>query len=99
MLAFTDKRIYLSDSLQLSPGRLADDIRTHAGHAQRAAAALWSHDPSAWSSDAATQKNIANRLGWLRSPGLMADSMDRLRTFAAGVRNDGISDVVLLGMG
>jgi glucose-6-phosphate isomerase len=99
MLAFTEKRSYLSDSLQLSPGRLADDVRAQAEAAQRAVAALWRHDPSAWSPDRETQKKIANRLGWLRSPALMADSIPRLREFADAVRRDGITDVVLLGMG
>ena len=42
---------------------------------------------------------IANRLGWLDSPALMADSIDRLRAFADGVKRDGFTDVVLLGMG
>jgi glucose-6-phosphate isomerase len=99
MLAFTDKRAHLSDSLQLIPGPLDNDMRAQAEKAQRAATALWRHDPAAWTSDPATAKKIADRLGWLRSPALMADSVDRLREFAAGVKDDGITDVVLLGMG
>jgi glucose-6-phosphate isomerase len=99
MLAFTDKRSYLSDSVQLNPRKLADDIRAHADNAQRAIEALWRHDPSAWTSDPATAKKIVDRLGWLRSPALMADSIHRLREFANGVKSDGFSDVVLLGMG
>jgi glucose-6-phosphate isomerase len=35
----------------------------------------------------------------MSSPVLMADSIDRLRTFAARVKADGFTDVVLLGMG
>src|SRR5262245_8932001 len=99
MLAFTDKRSYLSDSLRLSLGRLADQTRSQADRTQRTAAALWRHDPSAWSTDTTTQKKIADRLGWLRSPALMADSIHRLRAFADAVKNDGTTDVVLLGMG
>ena len=64
-----------------------------------AAAALWRRDPSLWSDDPATQQKIANRLGWLNSPALMADSLERLRTFASGVQRDGFTHVVLLGMG
>ena len=45
------------------------------------------------------QKTITNRLGWLASPQLMAESADRVRKFADGVRTDGFTDVVLLGMG
>src|SRR5262245_12819469 len=99
MLAFTDKRPYLNESLQLSAGSLGPEIRALADKAQRAAAALWQHDPAAWTSDAATARKIADRLGWLRSPALMADTIQRLREFATGVKNDGITDVVLLGMG
>ena len=99
MLAFIDKRTDLSESLQLSLGRLGDDVEAQADDAQRAATAMWRDDPSAWSSDPQTQKTIADRLGWLRSPALMADSMNRLREFAAAVRRDGFTDVVLLGMG
>ena len=61
--------------------------------------ALWHRDPSVWSDDPAVQQKIANRLGWLSSPALMADSLERLRTFAEGVQRDGFTDVVLLGMG
>ena len=35
----------------------------------------------------------------MSSPMLMADSIDRLQTFAAGIKRDGFTDVVLLGMG
>ncbi len=45
------------------------------------------------------RQKIANRLGWLESPGLMAASIDRIKTFADAVRRDGFTDVVLLGMG
>src|SRR5262245_32067361 len=99
MLAFTDKPSYLSESLQLNPGPLGDAVGAAADKAQRAAAALWRHDPSAWTLDAATAKKIADRLGWLRSPALMADSIDRLREFADAVKRDRFTDVVLLGMG
>jgi glucose-6-phosphate isomerase len=52
-----------------------------------------------WTSDAAVQRSIANRLGWLSAPALMADSLPRLQEFASAVRRDGMTDVVLLGMG
>src|SRR5919204_549683 len=65
----------------------------------RAAAGLWRRDPSVWSGEAAVQEKIANRLGWMTSPHLMAEHIDRLLTFASRVRDDGFTDVVLLGMG
>jgi len=99
MLASTDKRAYLQDSLHLAPGPLADLMHAGAGAALRAAVGIWSRDPSAWSADPAVQKKIADRLGWMSSPQLMAAAIPRLRTFADTVKREGISDVVLLGMG
>jgi glucose-6-phosphate isomerase len=85
--------------LRAFPGTLADALTNHRRIVEGAAAALWRRDPSLWSDDPATQLKIANRLGWLSSPALMADSLERLRTFAAGVWRDGFTHVVLLGMG
>src|SRR2546427_8943251 len=99
MLTFTNRRAYLTDSLHLTPGPLAGAISANADAAQRAVAGLWRRDPSVWSTDPATQKKIAARLGWMSSPQLMAESIPRLRTFADAVRRDGVRDVVLLGMG
>src|SRR5437016_5173863 len=93
------KRARLQSSLRLTPGLLAGTLSASVDTAARAAAGLWKHDPSAWSADPAVQKLIADRLGWMTSPALMADSIDRLQTFAADVRRDGFTDVVLLGMG
>ena len=98
-LDVTAKRARLQNSLQLSPGTLAATLRSAVAPAERAAAALWSGDGSAWTSDPAAQQDIARWMGWMRSPALMAESLDRLLTFAERVKRDGITDVVLLGMG
>lgn len=89
----------LHDTLRLSAGPLSEAFNAAAPAAERAAAGLWRRDPATWSADAAVQKKIANRLGWLSAPALMAASVDRLRAFADGVKRDGFTDVVLLGMG
>ena len=60
---------------------------------------LWAKRAEIWSADAAEQKRIAQRLGWLESPEVMAKALPRLRRFSAEVRRDGIKQVVLLGMG
>ena len=65
----------------------------------RFATALWSHEPAIWSSDAAVQQRIGQRLGWLHALEVVASDLDRLRGFAEGVRTGGFTDVVLLGMG
>lgn len=89
----------LENSFSLSPGPLAYAFRSHEGAAERAATGLWQHDPSVWSHDPAVQEKIANRLGWLTSPLVMADSLTRLQDFARTIKEDRFSDVVLLGMG
>ncbi len=94
-----DKVARLQGSLRWSPGPLTETFNANVEAAARAAAGLWRRDASIWSGDAATQKKISNRLGWLDSPALMAGSIARLNAFAAQVRRDGITDVVLLGMG
>jgi glucose-6-phosphate isomerase len=52
-----------------------------------------------WSRDPDLQHEIGKWLGWMNSPMLMADSIDRLQTFAASIKRNGFTDVVLLGMG
>ncbi|MGE0450332.1 MAG: glucose-6-phosphate isomerase [Vicinamibacterales bacterium] len=84
---------------RLSAGALANAIESHRGRAMRAAIGLWNKDASTWSTDPAVQGKIANRLGWLASPALMADAVGRITEFAGGIRRDGFTDVVLLGMG
>jgi glucose-6-phosphate isomerase len=92
------KRARLNNSLHLSP-RLAEAVASSTPAAERAAAALWRGESSAWGGDAAVQKEIADRLGWMQSPMLMADSIPRLRSFADSIKRTGFTDVVLLGMG
>jgi transaldolase / glucose-6-phosphate isomerase len=92
------KRARLHNSLHLSPG-LAEAVASSTALAERAASGVWRSTPSVWSRDEAAQKEIADRLGWMNSPLLMADSIDRLQTFAASIRRNGFTDVVLLGMG
>ena len=60
---------------------------------------LWAEDARLWSDTPAVQATIANRLGWLGAPITMRAHVADLKVFAASVRADGITDVVLLGMG
>jgi glucose-6-phosphate isomerase len=93
------KRARLQQSLHLTPGPLTDILSASTPDAERAAGAVWRREPSAWSDDAQVQRKIRDRLGWMSSPMLMADSLDRLAAFAASVQRDAFTDVVLLGMG
>lgn len=83
----------------LVPGPLATTLAGHSDAAVQAGRGLFAKDTATWSSDPAVQEKIANRLGWLSSPALMAESAGRVKAFADGVRRDGFTDVVLLGMG
>ena len=60
---------------------------------------LWARDASLWSGDAAAQASIRGRLGWLTAPAAMRERLGELGSFVASVRRDGLTDVVLLGMG
>jgi glucose-6-phosphate isomerase len=93
------RRARLQDSFRFAPGPLGDIVSSHTAAAERASAGIWRREPSVWSADPSVQEKIANRLGWLSSPLLMADSLHRVQTFADGVKRDGFTDVVLLGMG
>ena len=63
------------------------------------ARALWERRLDVWTDDPATQQKIANRLGWLSALDVVEPLADRLRAIAHSIRDDGFSDIVLLGMG
>jgi glucose-6-phosphate isomerase len=68
----------------------------------RAASRLWAHDASLVSGpspDPEVARSVATRLGWLQAPEAMAGQIDHLHTFARNVRQNGLTDVFLLGMG
>jgi ribose 5-phosphate isomerase B len=64
-----------------------------------AGARLWQKDARLWSDSPATQASIVNRLGWLDAPVAMTAAVGDLTAFAADVRREGITEIVLLGMG
>ena len=99
MLDVSAKRVRLHESLRLSPGRIGDAMQAASDSAERAAAGIWRREPSVWSTDPSVHEKIANRLGWMTSPPLMANAVPRLLEFAERVKRDGFTDVVLLGMG
>ncbi|MFC2169265.1 hypothetical protein ACFLRM_01690 [Acidobacteriota bacterium] len=58
---------------------------------------LWAKDPELWFSSSVPE--ITDRLGWLRLPEIMGGSVEKFFRFTEGVKDDGITHVVLLGMG
>jgi glucose-6-phosphate isomerase len=93
------KRARLQKSFQLSAGPIDHAWTATTEAAARAVAGLWRRDTALWSGDPKVQQTIANRLGWLSSPALMADVLPRLEAFAGSIRTAGFTDVILLGMG
>ncbi len=63
---------------------------------QQIMARLWAHDHTVWKPEPA---EITNRLGWLHIAEVMSDNLDRLKSLAGGVRSDGYTHALLLGMG
>lgn len=61
--------------------------------------ALWARRLDLWSADAAVQRKVSDRLGWLDAPTTMRTHVHRLRVFAESVRQTSFTDVILLGMG
>jgi transaldolase/glucose-6-phosphate isomerase len=57
---------------------------------------IWAHDHTVWKPEPAA---ITNRLGWLRSPEVMGDSVKRMEELTDAVRSDGYTHALLLGMG
>ena len=93
------ERSALRPGFSIAPHPLLQTLSRDAGRASQIADALWRCDPAGWSTDSVVREKIANRLGWLTAPPLMAASLDRLRATADDVRQNGFTDVVLLGMG
>jgi transaldolase/glucose-6-phosphate isomerase len=60
---------------------------------------IWDRDVTVWKEEAEHQVIISNALGWLNIAEAMLGQVDRLKTFADAVRDDGFKHVVLLGMG
>ena len=84
-----------------SLGTLADPVKRRVASlvADNVPVRLWSHDPLLWTSDQAGQAEVRNRLGWLDLPNSSRTALKEIRAFAAQVYADGLTHVLLLGMG
>ncbi len=56
-------------------------------------------DVRLWKDDPAHQASIKNRLGWLKAPEWILGKLYEIDRFCEKVKQDGIKDIVLLGMG
>ncbi len=57
---------------------------------------MWGGDYTLWRPE---PKEISNRLGWLKAPGAMKACIAEIEDFAGDVRQSGLRDAVILGMG
>ena len=62
-------------------------------------ARIWSHDPTLWASDPASQAEVKIRLGWLDSPVTSRAALTEIQAFADEVHKEGIKKFLVLGMG
>jgi transaldolase / glucose-6-phosphate isomerase len=81
------------------PAELEGPIAERAQAAERedVARRVWSKDESLWGGPGVPE--VADRLGWLTVVDSMLEHAPELREFADGVKVDGFTDAVLLGMG
>lgn len=63
---------------------------------KRVISRIWAHDHTVWKPEPTA---ITNRLGWLHSPEMMGDSIQRLETLVDAVHDSGYTHALLLGMG
>ena len=88
----------MSIESQLPAGLQAPvDERLQAAAKEQVVARLWDRDGTLWAPGGTPE--VTDRLGWLDIAERLANEVDDLRAFAAEVRDAGITDAVLLGMG
>jgi glucose-6-phosphate isomerase len=80
---------------ELEP-KIAERVKRAAD--EKVAQRVWQHDPTLWGGDKDTPE-LSDRLGWLTISESMLEHADELDEFARSARDDGLTDVVLLGMG
>ncbi len=75
-----------------------EDILARA-RSERFAQRVWLKDAAFWKPNPAEQSEITDRLGWLTVSDTMRDTLPRLTDLRDGLRANGITSAVLLGMG
>lgn len=93
--------VFLGLPFRAAPGVLSDTYARLIARLDELgfADALWARRLDVWTSDAATQEKIRNRLGWLTAIDAVTPRLPRLLALTDAVRAAGYADVVLLGMG
>jgi transaldolase/glucose-6-phosphate isomerase len=89
------------DPQYLSAGKFHDTVekRMKKMQTENFAKRLWRKDASLWKKDEESKKMIHDALGWLHSAEKMLDDVPQLQQFASGVKEEGFTHVVHMGMG
>jgi len=87
----------VDQSFSLGEHQPAFDARLAAWKKMKFSRRLWSKDDSLWADRPLTE--ITNRMGWLNLPELQHEKLEMFASFAAEVKAEGCTHVVLLGMG
>lgn len=80
----------------MSLGPLSDAVTAATGEALALVPRIWDRDHTVWGED---PSEVADRLGWLDAPERAEATVQELRRLAASAIDDGITDVLLVGMG
>ena len=89
------------DRMKAEMGSYADDVKTALKKMESESwiRRTWRKDPTLWKDDETHKKIIANALGWVTVVDQLVEHSDELAAFSQRIRNDGFTDVMLLGMG
>src|SRR5260370_20582470 len=86
---------------QISSGRFEAAHRAAVSQLENAGAMqkVWAKDASLWRADSGHARVVANRLGWIGVLDKMRQESGELQEFSRKIRNSGVRNIVLLGMG
>jgi len=86
---------------RISPGYLAEAYQEESNRlrAGEALQKMWAREPGLWKDDPEHARIIANRLGWIGVLDSMRAEAAALQDLARDIRDSGVNDIVLLGMG
>jgi hypothetical protein len=86
---------------RISPGYLADAYQEESNRlrAGEAVQKLWAGQPGLWKDDSEHARTIANRLGWIGVLDPMRAEAPALQDLGRAIKDSGVNDIVLLGMG
>jgi len=86
---------------RISPGYLAEAYQEESNRlrAGEALQKMWARQPGLWKDDPEHARIIANRLGWIGVLDSMRAEAAALQDLARDIRDSGVNDIVLLGMG